>query len=143
MISLTNNSLSPPLSTGEIDVLTRTNKSLSSYSLTSDMHMSNMQPPSLPSSTAHTHTTSYKDKLIENQSHNYFTIHSSSINEADLIDEVDNTHIIYLSFPLPQKIKKEFINDGLLPLSLNLWKNIWLQIFTRQITKKLETNERP
>lgn len=106
MISLTNNSLSPPLSTEEIDVLTRTNKRLSSYSLTSDMHMSNMQPPSLPSSTAPTHTTSYKDKLIENQSHNYFTIHPSSINEADLIDEVDNTHINIPFVPITSEDKK-------------------------------------
>lgn len=77
-----------------------------------------MQMPSLLKSPPHIPSISYKDKLVANQSHNYFSTQLSSINETDLIDEGDNIHLGTSFIPITSKDKKKrFINVELLLLS--------------------------
>lgn len=76
-----------------------------------------MQMLSLLKSAPHISSTSYKDKLVANQSHNYFFTQLSSINKTDLIDEVDNIHLGTPFIPITSEDKKEgFINIGFLLL---------------------------
>lgn len=98
--------------------------------LTVDTSNSDMQMPSLLKSPPHISSISYKNKLVANQSHNYFT-QLSSINETDLIDEGDNIHLGTSFIPITSKDKKKDLSTlSFYSYHQSLWKNSWLQIFT-------------
>lgn len=95
---------------------------------------------SLLKSAPHISSTSYKDKLVANQSHNYFFTQLSSINKTDLIDEVDNIHLGTPFIPITSEDKRRIYQRWVSALIIKVYKRTIGYKFLLRKLRNLEIN---